>query len=157
MSMFAPAEMQAMARRDREMIPRVLLRAMAALVLSCLALVTYARLTDRPLEALPPDGPVAVERVIHIDAGTDGAATIFAQDGTLIADLGTSEGGFIAGVWRAVQHERGKVDADPNAPVRLIRFEAGGLALRDDLTGWRAELIGFGADNAAAFARLLEE
>lgn len=157
MPMYAPAELQAMARRDREMIPRVLLRAMAALVLSCLALVTYARLTDRPLEALPPDGPVAAERIIHIDAGTDGAARVLARDGTLIADLGPTEGGFVGGVWRAVLHERGKIGADPSAPVRLVRFEAGGLALKDDVTGWRAELIGFGADNAAAFARLLEE
>jgi putative photosynthetic complex assembly protein len=41
--------------------------------------------------------------------------------------------------------------------VRLIRFEDGRIALKDDLTGWRAELIGFGADNTAAFARLLEQ
>jgi hypothetical protein len=40
-------------------------------------------------------------------------------------------------------------------PVRLVAFEDGRLALFDDATEWRAELIGFGRDNYAVFARLL--
>jgi len=42
-------------------------------------------------------------------------------------------------------------------PIRLVRYSDGRLSLRDDFTDFRAELLGFGADNERAFARLLEE
>lgn len=141
--------------QDRELVPRVLLRAMFGLVLAVLVLVSYARLTDRPLEAQPENGPVAQERVIHIFGTMAGSAKVLDASGTLIADLDTTQGGFIAGVWRSLNHERSKIDADLNAPVRLVQFTDGRLALFDDTTDYRVELVGFGADNTAAFARLL--
>lgn len=144
--------------QQREIISRRLLRAMGLLVVSSLALVSYARLTDRPLEAAPLDGPVAQERMLRIDADTvSGAARIYDADGTLIADLSSTEGGFVAGIWRALTFERRKAGTDPDAPVRLVRFADGRLALRDDVGGVRFELVGFGRDNAAAFARFLDE
>lgn len=145
------------AAREREMIPRALLRAMLALVLACLAIVTWARLTDRPLEAMPVDGPIAQERSIEVIADTSGAARVLDADGGLIIDLPANQGGFIAGVWRSLAFVRAQAGLDPDAPARLIRFEDGRLALKDDLSGWRVELIGFGTDNAAAFARLLDD
>ncbi len=141
--------------QDREMIPRILLRAMFGLVLVTLALVTFARLTDRPLEAMPADGPVAQERVIQIFGSMSGKARVLDQHGGLIADLSETEGGFVSGVWRSLNHERAKANIDPNAPVRLVQFTDGRLALFDDATGFRVELRGFGADNTAAFLRLL--
>ena len=142
--------------QDREMVPRVLLRAMFGLVLAVLVLVAYARLTDRPLEAVPANGPVAQERVIHIQGTMSGSAIVHDADGTLIADLDATQGGFIAGVWRALNHERGRRGVDLAGPVRLVQFEDGRLALFDDSTDTRIELIGFGADNTAAFLRLLK-
>jgi len=142
--------------RDREMVPKVLLQAMFGLVLAVLAMVTYATVTDRPLEAIPADGPVAQERVIHIAGTMAGAAKVLDANGTLIADLGPTEGGFIAGVWRSLNHERSKLGADLAGPVRLVQFEDGRLALFDDSTNFRIELVGFGADNTAAFLRLLK-
>lgn len=143
-------------RRDRERIPTLLVRAMFGLVFVVLLLVTYARVTERPLEAKPVDGPIAQERVIHIFGTMAGAAKVLDANGTLIADLDPTRGGFIAGIWRSLNHERSKVGIDPSGPVRLVQFEDGRLALFDDLTGFRIELIGFGADNTAAFARLFE-
>ena len=144
--------------QEREIISRRLLRAMGLLVAGSLALVTYARLTDRPLEALPVDGPVVHERVLNIVSDSlSGAAQIYDENGRLIVDLGPTEGGFVAGVWRAVVFERHKLGVDAGAPVRLMQFSDGRLALRDDLGGGRFELIGFGRDNAATFARLLQE
>lgn len=145
------------APREREMIPKALLRGMLALVLVCLAIVSWARLTDRPLEAKPADGPVAQERSIVVIADTSGAARVLDADGRVIVDLPPDKGGFIAGVWRSLAFVRGRAGVDPEAPARLIRFEDGRLALKDDLSGWRVELIGFGTDNAAAFARLLDD
>jgi putative photosynthetic complex assembly protein len=145
-------------RRDREMIPRVLVRAMFGLMAISLAVVAFARWTDQPLSALPPqDVAVQTERSVQIFAKMDGSARIVDVDGTLVADLAPNEGGFVAGVSRALARVRDNAGVTATAPVRIIRFEDGRLALRDDLTGWRAELFGFGHDNAAAFARLLEE
>lgn len=146
--------------RDREMIPTVLLRALGVLVLSALFIVTYARLTDRPLEALPASelgAEIVKERAIYLDAdGSTGAARVLGADGTLLAQLDPEQGGFVAGVHRALVFERQRQGVDVSLPVRLVLYEGGQLSLRDDSTGWRAELIGFGADNAASFANLLE-
>ncbi|MCX7643932.1 MAG: photosynthetic complex assembly protein PuhC [Rhodobacteraceae bacterium] len=143
-------------QRDREMIPKVLLRAMFALVLSSLAIVTYARLTDRPLEAAPPaDVAVAKERLILLYGDMSGSARVLDPNGSLIADLPPSEGGFISGVWRVLQRVRTQHRVALDAPVRLVLWQDGRLSILDDTTGWRAELTGFGADNLAAFARLL--
>ncbi|TCM87016.1 photosynthetic complex assembly protein PuhC [Rhodovulum steppense] len=140
-----------------EKIPPILIRAMFGLVLFALVVVAWARLTDQPLSALPDhDAPIAVERQIVIEGSNSGRAIVYDIEGNIIREFGPLEGGFISGVWRVLRHERGKIDAPLDAPVRLVRFESGRLSLYDDLTGWRAELIGFGADNAAAFARLLD-
>ncbi len=144
-------------QRDREMIPKTLLRAMLALVVASLVIVTYARVTDRPLEALPPtDMAVARERVILLHGDMSGAARVLDLDGTVIADLDPTRGGFIAGVWRVLQRERTKHRVALDAPVRLVLWEDGRLSILDDTTGWRAELTGFGGGNLAAFQRLLD-
>jgi len=88
--------------REREMIPRFLVRAMFGLVAVVLVLVSFARLTDRPLEATPKDGPIAQERTIEIHGTMAGAAKVVGVDGTLIADLDPTQGGFIAGIWRSL-------------------------------------------------------
>ncbi|WP_424966042.1 MULTISPECIES: photosynthetic complex assembly protein PuhC [unclassified Dinoroseobacter] len=144
-----------LARRDREMIPTLLLRAMLFLVLACLAIVAYARVTDRPLEAQFPDQPILEEREIQIFGEMSGAARVLDGEGRLIADLSPQEGGFIAGMTRALARERMKVGVSETAPVRIVRYEDGHLALIDEATGWEAQLIGFGKDNTAAFERLL--
>lgn len=144
-------------QEDREKIPRIILRAMFGMVLICLALVSWARLTDRPLSATPPDQPMVESRLIHIFGKMDGSARVLDADGTVIADLSPEEGGFIAGMWRALERERTKNRIEGDPPVLLMRFEDGRLALLDESTGWRAELLGFGRDNHAVFARLLED
>lgn len=142
--------------RDREKIPTLLLRAMLVLVVSSLLIVGYARFTDRPLEATPPaDIPIKAERAIILDGQMNGAARVLDAGGAVIADLTPQQGGFIAGIHRVLVRERVKRGLSVHLPIRLIRFEDGRLSLRDDHTGWRAELIGFGRDNEAAFARLL--
>lgn len=145
------------ASQERELIPKALLRAMLALVLLCLAIVTWARVTDRPLQAKWVDGPIAQERSIQVYADTTGAARVLDADGTLIVDLPANKGGFIAGVWRSLAFVRAKSGIDADAPAKLVRFKDGRMALEDDLSGWRVELIGFGATNSAAFAQLMDE
>ena len=147
----------ARAIEDREMVPRVLLRAVGLLVATTLAITVYARVTGMEPAAMPPESPVAQERGLVIYGDMSGAARVFDLDGTQVAALDPTQGGFISGVWRALARVRDTHGVDAHAPIRIVRFEDGRLALIDDFTGWRAELQGFGRDNRAAFARLLEE
>lgn len=143
---------------DREHVPRILLRAMLALVLITLGLVAFARLTNmEPASKFPDDLPVVAERIVMIHGSITGEARVLDADGTLIADLGPDEGGFVAGVWRSLQLERKPYGIEGSAPVRLIKFSDGRIALHDEFTDWRVDLIGFGPDNTAVFARLLEK
>lgn len=151
---------QKLVERDKEMVPTILVRAMFVLCVSVLIIVAYARLTDRPLEAMPPseaEAPAVQERMIRIFGQMDGSARVLDADGNQIANLGPTEGGFVAGIYRVLERERGAVGLHASEPIRLVRFSDGRIGLRDDLTDFRAELVGFGADNERVFARLLEE
>jgi putative photosynthetic complex assembly protein len=133
---------------------------MFVLCLCVLIIVSYARITDRPLSATPPtleEAPVVQERMIRIFGEMDGSARVLDMNGNLVADFAPDQGGFVAGIYRVLERERGAVGLDASEPIRLVRFSDGRIGLRDDHTDFRAELFGFGADNEAVFARLLEE
>ncbi|MFK7939228.1 MAG: photosynthetic complex assembly protein PuhC [Roseovarius sp.] len=140
---------------DKELIPRMLTRAMLALVLTILALVTIARLTGQPLVAQPPAGQVIVERQFVLSGDLSGAAQVHTPQGVLIADLSPEEGGFISGVHRVIIRERTKHRVAIEGPITLTRRDTGRIDIYDPATGWSADLMGFGADNARAFAKLL--
>lgn len=141
---------------EKELVPARLRWALVLLVTSVLAVVTFAKVTDAPMIAQPDMGaPVIAERSIILKGELSGAAWALDLNGTVIARLAPEGGGFISGVWRALTQVRKQHRVPVNLPIRLIRFEGGRLALVDDHTGWRAELVGFGQDNARAFARLL--
>ena len=145
------------ADEDR-MLPRTLIRAMVALVLATLAIATFARVTDRPLVSMPSASPVKAEAAITIEADpSSGAATVRLADGTLLTKLGPQDGGFIAGINRVIHRERTKHRVALDGPVLLQAYDNGRMGLIDPSTGWRADLMGFGADNAEAFARLLAQ
>ena len=157
MSVASISEKRAKAERDRRaMVP--LIRAVAAMLLFSLAMVTLARLTGMQPAATPDDSvPVVQERLIRIEGSLDGSARVADEDGVIFADLGPMEAGFISGVHRALQRVRKLNKVEGNPPVRLVRFADGRLGLRDPSTGWRAELVGFGDTNRDAFLGLLDE
>jgi len=131
------------------------MRAIAALTLSVFLLVTYARVTDRPLIAVPDMSDEIMRREIVLSGDISGAALVTAPDGTTIADLSPQEGGFVSGVWRVVLRERRKHRLPDDGSVILIGHATGRISIYDPMTGWSADLMGFGADNARAFERLL--
>ncbi len=147
----------AMKAREDEMIPRFMVRAMFGLVIVVLGLVTLARLTDRPLEATPPVAEIAQSRTVFLDGDMAGNARVLDGTGTQIANLSPTEGGFVSGVWRVLERERAKTGAAPDGPVIIARAVNGRLSITDPSTGWSADLMGFGTDNAKAFARLLDQ
>lgn len=144
-------------RHDRELVPRLMIRAMLALVLTVLALVGYARLTDLPLVATPPRSAVVLERHIFLRGETSGAATVLDGNGTLIARLDPEEGGFVAGVARVLDRERAKHGVPLTGPVTILARADGRVSIHDPSTGWGADLMGFGQDNARTFTRLLAQ
>ncbi|MEO0380061.1 MAG: photosynthetic complex assembly protein PuhC [Pseudomonadota bacterium] len=142
---------------DDELVPRVLIRAVLALLLAVSSLVTIAVMTDRPLEGAPEQSEILTERAIFVSGNASGAALVLDANGSVLADFPADKGGFVAGIERVITRERMKIAADASAPV-LLRLRAGNrLSIYDPETNWSAELMGFGADNLRTFARLLDQ
>ncbi len=142
--------------KEVELVPRVMVRIMFGFVAVILALVTVARLTDRPLESTPAQTPIISERLIYISGDNSGAARILDETGSVLATFDADKGGFVAGIDRVIRRERNLVKASVKSPLALRLREGNRLSLFDPETGWSAELMGFGADNLRTFARLLE-
>ena len=143
--------------KEAELVPKVMLRAVLALLLSILALVTIATITDRPLESAPTDSAIISERAIYLAGAASGAARVLDANGALLADFPADKGGFVAGIDRVVIRERTKSNADMSAPVMLRLREGNRLSIYDPETNWTAELMGFGATNLRTFAKLLDQ
>lgn len=136
------------------MIPPVVIRAMLALVVVTLALVAFARLTDRPVVGVPAASEVVQAREIRLFGGrTDGMRVTDAATGAVIFER--ENGGFITAVHAALRHNRARHRLSADLPVRLAEYANGRLTLHDDLTGWSVALADFGAGGRAQFAQLL--
>lgn len=143
--------------RPEDLVPRIMVRGMFAMIAAILMVVAYASYTDRPLQSAPPVAAIISERAILLHSDMSGAARVLDANGTLIADLDAESGGFVAGIDRVIIRERTKVGADMSAPLLLQLREGNRLSLLDPATGWSAELMGFGATNSRVFARLLDQ
>ena len=142
---------------DDELVPRILVRAVLALLLAITSLVTIAVLTDRPLEGSPAQSEILTERAIFLSGESSGAALVLDANGSVLADFPSDKGGFVAGIERVIARERLKSGANAAAPVLLRLREGNRLSIYDPETNWSAELMGFGADNLRTFARLLDQ
>lgn len=101
--------------------------------------------------------PLAIRDVVlsgTIDKQID---VIDAQTKAVIASYAGGEGGFVRGSMRALSRIRLVTDVASAEPYRIIRWQNGALTLSDTVSGERIYLDAFGPDNAAAFAKLLEE
>jgi putative photosynthetic complex assembly protein len=141
---------------DRELVPRRMVRAMFALVMICLIMVSLYRWFEGPVQYTAPDSPVVIEKVLYLEGNMSGSAKVFAEDRTVVAEYSPEEGGFLSGMWRVLQRERTKARVALDGPVIVRARENNRLEIFDPSTGWGADLMGFGADNSAAFARLLK-
>jgi putative photosynthetic complex assembly protein len=144
-----------LATRDRDMIPKPLLFGMLGLALSSLALVGYARITDRPLEGVPEMRPVVAERLLSFAHAEDRRIAV-TEAGVEIALMTGRSAGFIDAYTAALERRRLVSRADPDAPIRVAAFEDGHVVLIDPETGWRVDPRSFGAEAQAVFAAYLE-
>ncbi|WP_375227354.1 photosynthetic complex assembly protein PuhC [Roseobacter sp. S98] len=141
--------------KSEEIVPLILVRVMFGLVGLILVIVSIASFSGREPASQPPAGQVIAERAVFLSGDASGAARVLDQHGTVLASFPADKGGFVAGIERVIARERAKSGADPNAPVLLQLREGNRLSLNDPVTGWSAELMGFGASNTRTFARLL--
>jgi putative photosynthetic complex assembly protein len=145
-----------MKHRDREMVPRVLVQAMFGLMFASVALVGYAQWTNLPLTGVPPESPIVKERAITLIGDRDLGYAVLDAQGEEISHSEDGKKGFIDVIATSVIRERTVNGVTDNDPLRLVRRENGHVALIDPATGWKIELIGYGKDNVAAFATLID-
>lgn len=140
---------------DPDKIPAPLLRAILALVLTSLLLVSYAVYSGRAHVGVPKSAEVVQERSIILQGGGAQAVTVLDTDGNVLIDL--PHGGFITVIQNAMERARLTAGVDKLLPLRIVRYENGRLSAVDDHSGWSAELGAFGSDNRVAFERLMSQ
>ncbi len=145
-----------MKHRDREMVPKFLVQAMFALMIAAIALVSYARLTGREVTSVAPHSDVLREISVTLTGTRSDGVAVLDRNGSHIAHSSLNKSGFIDVIWVSVMRERALHNVSPSEPIRVVRRENGHTAVIDDTTGWKIELIGYGQDNVAAFARLVD-
>ena len=136
-----------------DMIPPAIIRAMIGLALATLVMVAWARLTDRPPVGVPPAAEAVRERTVMLIGGGAQAVTVLDETGAVLADM--AHGGFVTVIQNGLQRARKVHGVAPDLPVRIVEYANGRLTIHDDITGWSVELGAFGADNRAAFERLM--
>jgi putative photosynthetic complex assembly protein len=139
--------------RDREMVPKPLLRMMLALVIASLTLTSWAVWMGVPPTGQPKASPVTQERQLVIRTGGAKAVTLYDASGAFLAHL--DHGGFVTVVGSGLDRARTIHHVGQDVPVTLARHQNGRLTLTDPATGWSVELTAFGSDNEAAFQALL--
>ncbi len=145
-----------MRHRDRDMVPRALVQGMFALMACALAIVAFAQWTGQPQRGVLQEAPVIAERLIVMTGDRSGLYAVHDADGRLIAMSSDEKAGFIGVIGRVVDHQRDIHRVPSDAPLRLVRRANGNIAIIDPTAALSVELIGYGADNVAAFARLID-
>lgn len=145
-----------MRHRDRDMVPRALVQGMFALMLTALGIVAYAQWSGTPNVGMLREAPIVAERAITMSGDRSGTYAVTDADGVLLATSSDDKAGFIGVIGRVIDRQRDVHDKPSDAPLRLVRRENGNVAIIDTTTDLSVELIGYGADNVAAFARLID-
>ena len=147
---------QQMRHRDKEMVPRFLVQAMFGLMAATLSIVAYAQWFDVPNRGVLIEAPITQSLEIVMVGDRSGTYEVMTTDGQLIASSSDEKAGFIGVMGRVIDRERFVHDLTGNAPITVVRRENGNIAIVDDTTDLSVELIGYGVDNVAAFAKLLD-
>ena len=115
--------------RDKEMIPKTLLRAMFGLALAALAIVSFAVITDRKTVGQPKPVEILQSRTLVIEGRGPDAVLVTEPGGAIVADL--ANGGFVAVVGNGLNRARLVKGIPGNPPVDLVAYANGRLALHD--------------------------
>lgn len=147
---------QQMRHRDKEMVPTILVKAMFGLMLATTGIVAYAQWSGTPDVGVLEAAPIEQSRDILLIGDRSGVYEVRDVDGTVIAVSSDPKAGFLGVIGRVVDRERMLHDLTTQDPIQVVRRTNGNIAILDDTTGMAVELIGYGEDNVAAFAQLLD-
>lgn len=145
-----------MKMRDRDMVPRFLVICMFSLMAVSLALVAFAQLTDQPQRGVVKPSEIVSSISVTLDGTRNSGVAVLDGSGAEIARSDLNKAGFIDVIWVSVSRARKVNGVMGNPPLNVVRRANGRTAIIDPATNWSIELIGYGADNVAAFARLLD-
>jgi len=145
-----------MRHRDREMVPKILVQGMFALMFASLCIVAYAQWFNVPQKGVLIEAPVVQSRDIVLTGQRDGTYHVYDTSGGLLTASSDPLNGFIGVMGRAIDRERLVRGLPLATPVQVVRRDNGHIAVIDASTDNVVELIGYGADNVAAFAQLLD-
>lgn len=141
--------------REKEMVPKALVQGMFALMLGTIALVAWAQWSGQPNVGASKNDTVVAEMDLILTGDRAGNYTVSTTDGEIVALSNENKAGFIGVVGRTFDRNRQVHGVTSEEPIRLIRRDNGRYALIDDTTDTTVDLVGYGPDNVAAFARLL--
>ncbi|WP_439155330.1 photosynthetic complex assembly protein PuhC [Yoonia sp.] len=141
---------------DRDMVPKALVQGMFALMIATLGLVAFATFTGREPLAQVQETAVEVARQIVLTGDRNGVYVVHDLNGNQLAVSSENKAGFIGVIGRVFDRERQLQAKTSDAPITVLRRKNGNVAVVDETTGLSVELIGYGVDNVAAFARLLD-
>lgn len=141
---------------DKEMVPKFLVQAMFGLMLACLFLVAYAQQNDVPNSGVLIEAPVVASLEIVMTGDRTGVYTVHDTNGTLLATSSDDMAGFIGVIGRVFDRDRQVSGVVGNPSMQVVRRENGNIAIIDKSIDLSVELIGYGKDNVAAFAKLLD-
>lgn len=146
---------QQMKIRDAEMVPGLLVKAMFALMIGSVSIVAYAQWTDQPDVGVLIQAPVVQTQDVVMTGNRSGVYEVRDLSGALLASSADDKGGFIGVMGRAIDRERQLHAVPLDAPLQIVRRDNGNIAILDGSTDMAVELIGYGADNVAAFAQFV--
>lgn len=144
--LYFDAEQREMIQRDKDMIPKKLVIAVAALAISALSIVSFAVLRGMPPAGQPAPAEVLAFRSVVLESDGVGLRA-FDPDGTVIADR--DNGAFVSVVIQGLERARRVSRVSGNPPVTVSRLANGRIVLDDPASGWSVELTSFGMGNAA--------
>jgi len=141
---------------DKEMVPKFLVQGMFGLMLAVLFVVAYGQVNDVPKAGVLVEAPVVQSLEIVMTGDRSGVYTVHDTDGTLLATSSDEMAGFIGVIGRVFDRDRQVAGVAGNPSLLVVRRENGNVAIIDRSIDLSVELIGYGTDNVAAFANLLD-
>ncbi|MFN3663563.1 photosynthetic complex assembly protein PuhC [Yoonia sp.] len=141
---------------EKLLVPPFVARAMFGLMFLVVALVAFAKITDRPVIAAVNQAPIVQSIDVIITGNKSGVYDIASPDGTHLASSSDDMAGFLGVMGRVIDRERTVQGVPLEGTLQIVRRDNGNIAILDASTGMATELIGYGRDNVAAFAKLLD-
>jgi putative photosynthetic complex assembly protein len=138
------------------MVPKFLVQGMFLLMLAVLFVVAYGQVNDMPKAGVLVEAPVVQSLEIVMTGDRSGVYTVHDSDGRLLATSSDEMAGFIGVIGRVFDRDRQVAGVVDNPSLLVVRRENGNVAIIDRSIDLSVELIGYGTDNVAAFAKLLD-